>query len=81
VSTTAGHALALGVPDPAFRFSGDVCDALDDARALGGVAFAAHSTNARQDLRFEGWDEPGAWGIELINGDSQWREAGWGRLL
>lgn len=77
VSTTAGHVLALDLPQPTFRFWGDVSAALDDVRALGGVAFAAHPASARLDLRWSAWDEPGPWGVEVWNGDSQWRAAGW----
>jgi len=81
LSTTAGHLLALGVPDPGFRFSGDAIDGLRDVRDLGGFAFAAHPTSARADFRWTGWDLPGTGGVELLNGDSQWRAAGWPRLL
>jgi hypothetical protein len=81
ISTTAGHLLGLGIPDPVFRFSGDGRDALEDVRDLGGVAFAAHPLSPRADFRWTGWDLPGPWGIELVNGDSQWRAAGWPRLL
>jgi hypothetical protein len=81
LSTTAGHIVGLGIPDPAFRFSGDAVDGLADVRDLGGVAFAAHPTSARADFRWTGWDLPGGWGIEVLNGDSQWRAAGWPRLL
>jgi hypothetical protein len=80
VSTTAGHVLGLGVADPAYRFSGDAQDALDDVASLGGAAFAAHPLSPREDFRWSGWDLPGSWGMELWNGDSQWREAGWPRL-
>ena len=61
---------------PAYRFSGDGLDGLDDIRDLGGSAFAAHPFSSRDDLRFTGWDLPGPWGLELINGDSEWRSAG-----
>jgi len=81
VSTGAGHVLGLGLPDPVFRFSGDAADALADVRDLGGVAFAAHPMSPREDFRWTGWELPGPWGLELLNGDSQWRAAGWGRLL
>ena len=81
VSTTAGHVLALGVPDPIYRFPGDVHETLADIRDLGGVAFAAHPVSPRPDFRWTGWEEPGPWGLELLNGDSQWRSAGWWRLL
>ena len=80
LSTTAGHIVGVGVSDPAFRFSGEARDGLADIRDLGGMAFAAHPTNTREDFRFTGWDLPGPWGIEILNGDSQWRAAGWARL-
>jgi hypothetical protein len=80
VSTTAGHVLGLGIPDPVFRFSGDARDALDDVYTLEGAAFAAHPTSPRPDFRWTGWDLPGPWGLEVINGDSQWRSAGRARL-
>jgi hypothetical protein len=81
ISTTAGHVLGLGIPDPVFRFSGDVHDALDDIETLHGAAFATHPTSPRADFEWTGWDLPGAWGIEAVNGDSQWRSAGWMRLI
>jgi hypothetical protein len=82
VSTTAGHVLGLGIRDPVFRFSGDALDAIDDIRHLGGaVAFAAHPVSPRAEFAWTGWSLPGRWGMELLNGDSQWREAGWPRLL
>ncbi len=80
ISTTAGHVLGLGVSDPAFRFSGDFADALDDVRALGGVSFAAHPESPLPAFRWAAWDAPGAWGVELLNGDSEWRTAGAWRL-
>lgn len=80
VSTNAGHLLGLGIPDPVFRFSGDMRDALDDVRELGGLAYAAHPTSPVPTFRFTNWDLPGGWGLELLNGDSQWRAAGFWRL-
>ena len=80
LSTTAGHLVALGIPDPQFRFSGDVQDGLADIRDLGGVALAAHPWSSREDFRWSGWDQRGPWGIELMNLDSEWRVAGWPRL-
>lgn len=76
ISTTAGHLLGLGVAEAGFRFSGDPQDGLDDIRHLGGFAIAAHPFSPREDFRFQGFDLPGPWGIELINGDSEWRNAG-----
>jgi hypothetical protein len=74
VSTTAGHLLGLGIPDPDFRFSGDALDSIEDVRDLGGVSFAAHPLSPRRSFQWTGWDLPGPWGLELLNGDSQWRE-------
>jgi hypothetical protein len=80
LSTTAGHLLALGIADPVYRFSGGARDGLDDVEDLGGAAFAAHPMSPRDDFRWTGWDLPGPWGLELMNGDSEWRRASWGRL-
>jgi len=82
LSTTAGHILGLGLErDPAYRFSGGALDGLEDIRDLGGFSFAAHPFSRREDLRFTGWDLPGPWGLELLNGDSEWRRAGVRLLL
>jgi hypothetical protein len=81
LSTPAGHLLGLGLDrDPPFRFNGDGLDGLEDVRDLGGIPFAAHPFSARADLRWNGWDLPGPWGLELLNGDSDARAA-WPRLL
>ena len=81
-TASSGHVVGIGLrEDPPFRFSGDPRDALEDVQWLGGAAFAAHPLSARPDFRWTAWDLPGPWGLELINGDSQWRAAGWGRLL
>ncbi len=77
LSTPAGHVVGLGLDrDPAWRFNGDGLDGLEDVRDLGGIPFAAHPFSARADLRWNGWDLPGPWGIELLNGDSDARRAG-----
>ena len=81
ISTNDGHLLGLGVRRPTFHFSGDGLDALDDVSHLGGFAFAAHPTNPREDVRWQGWERPGKWGIELLNGDAAWRSAGSWQLL
>ena len=81
ISTNDGHVLGLGVRRPSFHFSGDGTDALDDVRHLGGSSFAAHPTSPREDFRWQGWERPGKWGIELLNGDAAWRSAGSWQLL
>jgi hypothetical protein len=75
VSTEAGHVLAIGVRPPTFRFSGTLREVLDDIRHLGGCAFVAHPTSPRGETRFTREDAPGDWGIEVVNGDTAWREA------
>jgi hypothetical protein len=77
ISNHEGHLLAVGLRPPAYRFSGDGLDSLRDVRDLGGLAFVAHPENPRVDLRWTGWQLPGGWGLEILNGDSQWRAAGW----
>ena len=81
ISNHEGHLLAVGLPAPTYRFSGDGLDAVRDVDDLGGLAFAAHPESPREDLRWTGWNLPGSWGIEILNGDSQWRAAGWTRLV
>ena len=77
ISTVLGHLLGLGLgEDPRYRFSRGGLDDLEDVRDLGGFSFAAHPFSSRDDLRWTGWDLPGPWGIELINGDSEFRRAG-----
>ncbi|MCG6926198.1 MAG: CIA30 family protein [Acidobacteria bacterium] len=77
ISTVEGHLLALGLDeDPVYRFSRSGLEDLEDVRDLGGFSFAAHPFSSRSDLRWTGWDLPGPWGMELINGDSEWRRAG-----
>ena len=81
ISNHEGHLLAVGLPEPTYRFSGDGLDALNDLAELGGLSFAAHPDSPRTDLQWTGWDLPGNWGLEILNGDSQWRSAGWAGLL
>ena len=76
LSNHEGHLLAVGLSAPPYRFSGDGLDALQDVSDLGGVTFTAHPTSPRQDLQWTGWDLPGDWGVEVLNGDSQLRAAG-----
>jgi hypothetical protein len=80
ISTTSGYVLGLGITDPAYRFSGNAADALEDVRQLGGHAFAAHPTSPRDEFTWRGWDLPGSWGLEVVNLDCQWRAASGARL-
>ena len=81
LSTHQGHLLGLGMRPLTFPPAADARNALDDVRHLGGTAFVAHPTNPRDDLRWRGWDLDGPWGLEVLNGDSLWRQASWPALL
>jgi hypothetical protein len=81
ISNHEGHLLAADLAAPTYRFSGDGLDAVRDLDDLGALVFAAHPESPREDLRWTGWNLPGDWGIEVLNGDSQWRAAGWPSLL
>lgn len=75
ISTDAGHILAIGIRPPTFEFSGTLREVLDDVRHLGGCTFVAHPTSPRGETRFTRADDPGDWGVEIVNGDTAWREA------
>lgn len=75
ISTEAGHMLAIGIRPPTFKFSGTLREVLDDVRHLGGCAFVAHPTSPRGETRFTREEEPGSFGVEVVNGDTAWREA------
>ena len=81
ISTDAGHVLAFGFDPPAYRFPRRALDVLRDIHDLGGAAIAAHPTSPRQGLEWSDAALPGAWGIEVLNGDTQWRAAGVPRML
>jgi len=81
ISNRQGHLLAMGLPQLTYRFSGDATEALLDLAEVDGLSFAAHPESDREDLRWRDWELPGSWGVELLNGDSQWRAAGWVGLL
>ena len=81
ISTHEGHLLAAGLPTQTYRFSGDGLDTLQDIQDSGGLAFAAHPEHPREGLNWTGWNLPGGWGIEILNGDTQWRAASWSSLV
>ena len=81
ISMDSGHVLAFGFDPPAYRFPRRALDVLRDIHDLGGAAIAAHPTSPRQGLEWSDPALPGAWGIEVLNGDTQWRAAGVPRML
>lgn len=81
VATDAGHILGLGFDEPTFRFPNNPQDVLRDIDDLGGAAIVAHPTSPRPEFRWTASELPGTWGIEVLNGDTQWRTARPLRLL
>ena len=73
VSTRQGHLLAFGFPEPTFRFSDDASEVLEDVDYLDGAAVIAHPDSPKEGFRWTQWDIPGAAGIEILNGDTEWR--------
>ena len=81
ISTDTGHILGFGFDPPAYRFPRRAIEVLRDIHDLGGTAVVAHPTSPRATLAWADLALPGAWGIEVLNGDTQWRMAGIPRML
>lgn len=81
ISTDTGHILGFGFDAPAYRFPRRAADVLRDIDELGGTAVVAHPTSPRESLAWTAAALPGAWGVEVLNGDTQWRTAGIPRML
>lgn len=79
ISTNGGHVVALGLPQSEFPLAGELGDVLEDVRRMGGMSIAAHPDSPRAELRWNDWNA-GFDGVEWLNGDSQWRDEGWGTL-
>ena len=80
ISTEGGHLLALGIPDPDFRFGSDAGEALQDVAELAGFSVVAHPYSDRPEFAWLDWSLPGYGGMELINLASA-SERGWPQLL
>ena len=79
ISTNGGHVIALGLPQSEFPLAGELADVLEDVRRMGALSIAAHPDSPRPELRWNDWNAAFD-GIEWLNGDSQWRDEGWGTL-
>jgi hypothetical protein len=73
LSTSGGHAVALGLAQTPYPLAGEPRDVVEDVRRLGGFAIAAHPGSAKPELRWGDWDVP-LDGIEWLNADSEWRD-------
>ena len=81
ISTDGGHILGFGFDPPEQPFPHRAIDVLRAIEDLGGTAIAAHPTSPKEGLAWTDPALPGAWGIEVVNGDTQWRSAGVPRIL
>ena len=81
ISTDSGHILGFGFDPQEHPFPHRAKDALRDIEDLGGTAIVAHPTSPKEGLAWTDPALPGTWGIEVVNGDTQWRSAGVPRIL
>ena len=82
ISTDTGHVLAFGFDaPPEHPFPQRAEAVLREITDLGGTAVVAHPTSPRERLTWTDPALPGTWGIEVVNGDTQWRTAGAPRIL
>jgi hypothetical protein len=79
IGTEGGHIVALDLPPSPYPLGGELRDVLEDVQRVGAMAIAAHPDSARSSLRWTDWNAP-VDGLEWLNGDSQWRDEGWGSL-
>ena len=73
ISTTAGHLVALGLPQAPYRLAGDARDVLEDVHRLGGIGIAAHPDSPKPELQWRDW-KAAIDGLEWLNVDSEWRD-------
>ena len=73
ITTDHGHLVALGLPKAPYRLGGEARDVVEDINRLGGFSIAAHPVSKRPSTEWKDWDVP-LDGIELLNGDSAWRD-------
>jgi len=74
ISTDSGHLIAIGLPPSTpYPLGGDSRGVVDDVRRLGALGVAAHPFSPKLDLQ---WTDSISEldGIEILNGDSQWRD-------
>ena len=74
ISTDSGHYIAVGLPSATpYPLGGDSQGVVEDVRRLGGFGVAAHPFSPKPDLQ---WTDATSQldGIEILNGDSQWRD-------
>lgn len=73
INTSAGHYVAIGLPQAPYPIAGSPESVIEDVRRLGGFGIAAHADSPRPSLRWQAPDA-GIDGIEWLNADSEWRD-------
>jgi hypothetical protein len=79
ISTTDGHYATFGMSQAPYPLAGDARDVAEDVRRLGGTGVAAHGDSLKSEARWRDWNAP-IDGVEWLNLDSVWRDAGPFRL-
>jgi hypothetical protein len=75
ISTTDGHYATVGMPQTPYPLGGEARDVVEDVRRLGGFGVAAHGDSPKSEAQWRDWNAP-IDGLEWLNLDSSWREAG-----
>ena len=80
ISTADGHYATFGMKPSPYPLAGDARDVAEDVARLGGAGVAAHGDSQKSEARWRDWNAP-IDGLEWLNLDSVWREAGALRLV
>ncbi|MDQ3169087.1 MAG: hypothetical protein M3Q55_02975 [Acidobacteriota bacterium] len=80
ITTSRGHYAAFGLARAPYPLGGAPAAVIEDVERLGGFGVAAHPDSPKTDLRWRDWNAF-AGGLELLNGDSAWRDEGVAGLL
>ena len=75
ITTSRGHYAAFGLARAPYPLGGPPAAVVEDVERLGGFGVAAHPDSPKAGLRWRGWNAY-AGGLEVVNGDSAWRDAG-----
>jgi hypothetical protein len=79
ISTSDGHYATFGMSQAPYPLAGDARDVAEDVARLGGTGVAAHGDSAKSEAQWRDWNAP-IDGLEWLNLDSVWRDAGVARL-
>ena len=80
ISTADGHYATVGMSRAPYPLAGDARDVVDDVRRLGGIGVAAHGDSLKSEGQWRDWSAKTD-GLEWLNLDSAWRDAGVARLV